>query len=875
MLKLLRLILAVLWLAGGVSVALANTAAENRAFKEARSAFDDKFWERAERQFALFVEKFPGSTLAPEAVLYRAQALSQLGRLAEAIPLIEERKATAGAQTDRYLYWIGEARLRGRDYAASAEAFAELTRDFPQSSFNLEAIVSEAEARARLGGWKRAAEILAMPEGAFQKRIHSGNGAATWIVRGKLVLARARLELGEFDVASSVIQTLTGAILDEDQKWQLKYITAGIELAAGRFAQAETASTDLVLQAGLTRKPELTAQSWSFRGRVFEKLNQTDKALDAYGHNLLPTAPVEQQREALGRLARLHLARGDVAKGMEVLETFLARSTNSVAADVALLELAELHLKQQLAGSTSTNHLDQALGWLDQLIAGSRDATSLGRAWLNRGWCYWVSNQPALSRAAFVEAASKLPPSENLVVAHFKAGDAAFAMNDFSAARESYRMALKVAEQFPEATAELSSQAWYQLGRACLAMKDVAGAEQVVRQMLRAPSPPALAQRSLLLTAQGLAQADQPEVAKELFKEFAARFPDSELGPQAELASARVLERQGDWRGALAMYQGWTSRNTNHVLLPDAEFHRAMVLARLGEETNTFVQLTNFVTAHPRHELVPAARFWLGDYLFGLGDFAEAEKHFSLLYHGSPLSPLALEASMMAGRAAIGWSGYRNAINHFTNITSNPNCPAELKVAALFAYGSALRLEAHPDSTNQIAALKLAAEVFSVIQRENPGKPEAAAAAVERGNAYFQLGSLDANYFPEALVAYNDAMTNAIAPPAVRGEAGVGSGKTSERLAAGLPAESKSLRASAMNLYLDVLYDESGDPMVRKQAGLEAVRLGRELAEWEQVARLCERMQKLFPPLKASLEKRRIEALEKTRGEKPLTNGKN
>src|SRR5688572_8816877 len=127
--KLLRLLLAALWLAGGVSSTWASTAAENRAFKEAKSAFEDTIWERAERQFAAFVEKFPDSSLAAEAVLYRAQALFQLNRFGEAIPLLEERKANAGTQTDRYLYWIGEARFRSQDYAAAAVAFAELTRN--------------------------------------------------------------------------------------------------------------------------------------------------------------------------------------------------------------------------------------------------------------------------------------------------------------------------------------------------------------------------------------------------------------------------------------------------------------------------------------------------------------------------------------------------------------------------------------------------------------------------------------------------------------------------------------------------------------------------------------------------------------------------
>jgi hypothetical protein len=91
-----------------------------------------------------------------------------------------------------------------------------------------------------------------------------------------------------------------------------------------------------------------------------------------------------------------------------------------------------------------------------------------------------------------------------------------------------------------------------------------------------------------------------------------------------------------------------------------------------------------------------------------------------------------------------------------------------------------------------------------------------------------------------------------------------------EKMPAPTPGEKLPL---AFDYYLDVLYDEAGDPFCRKKAGLEAIRLGRELGEWERVEQLCVRLQKLFPPLHASLEKRRVEANEKVRGVKAAGNG--
>jgi hypothetical protein len=71
-------------------------------------------------------------------------------------------------------------------------------------------------------------------------------------------------------------------------------------------------------------------------------------------------------------------------------------------------------------------------------VARSAQSPLLGQALLDRGWCYWLSNQPALSRTAFAEAAARLDPSAALAVAQFKVGDAASALKDFAAARESH-----------------------------------------------------------------------------------------------------------------------------------------------------------------------------------------------------------------------------------------------------------------------------------------------------------------------------------------------------------------------------------------------------------------------------------------------------
>jgi tetratricopeptide (TPR) repeat protein len=528
------------------------------------------------------------------------------------------------------------------------------------------------------------------------------------------------------------------------------------------------------------------------------------------------------------------------------------------------VSLAELHLKQHLARDAGTNHLDVALALLERLLVNSPQSPLAGQAWLDRGWCYWLSNQPALSRDAFAAAAERVESPVARAVANYKVGDAAFALKDFALARDRYRAAVEAAAKAPAEAAELRTLAYYQWVRACLALNDAPGAESALREILRQPPVPGMVESGLLLTAQGFAETGQPQRAAELFAEFGRVFPASPLRPEVELASARVTEQQGDWVGAVARYEAWAREFTNHARLPDVEFYRARAVARADAETNALVLFTNFVARFPTNELVPAAEYWVGDYLFRRGDFADAEKRFSTLYHYWPGSPLAPEACMMAGRAAIGRSGYREAITHFTNLTANPNCPPDLQSPARFAYGSALRLLEESNPTNRIANLKLAAGVFSVIAQENTNSETAAAAFVEMGSTYYELGTLDPQFLPRALAAY-EALTNLpAATPAARGWAGLGRGVVHEKIAAATPEARPELQ-TALNLYLDVLYDEAGDPFARKKAGWEAIRLGGKLGAWQQVEQLCGRMQQLFPPLHASLEKRRLEAAEKAR----------
>lgn len=856
---------------------VAASGAENRAYAAAVKAFQDGMWERAATELAQFAEKYPESELLPEAWLLQAQAEFKQQKFAATIALLTARTNVAGALADRYLYWIGEAQFENTNYAAAAVAFGRVAaRDFPVSARRLEASVGEAAARAKLGEWPRVVALLQNTNSAFQQAAQTSTNNEV-VARGWLLLAEAGLGQNHFAEAEAALQSLTNRSLPLSLNWQKQYLLCRIQLAAGRPADALRDSAGLLTLAEGADRRDLLAESVAFRAGIMEQTGQRDEAITLLKRNLAADVPVARQRQALARITELALAQNQLAEATQTLEKFLEQFTNAPAADMALLTLGELQLKQQVAPATTnappTNLVASALTQFDRVINVFSNSALVGKAQLGRGWCYWIDGKMPESADAFRAAAARLPVSEDLAVARFKLGDALFAQNDFAGALTNYHAALEVATNWPRAQAELAAPALYQMLRANLAMKNAAGATAAMQQLLQSQPQNDLAARALLLVGQGLATASETAAARDSYAQFVELFPDSGLRPQVELAIARMQEQQGDWPAAVRQYDAWLDRFATNSLRPAAEFYRALANYRAGNETNALTQFTNFVASFATNELAPSAQWWVADYYFRTGDFLDAEKNYKLIFQNWKTSELAYEARMMAGRAALARLVYPDAIDHFTNLTSNPNCPPALKVQALFAYGGAL-MHLAGGATNQLANYEEAIRVFNIIPQSYPTNEAAALAWGEIGNCYLQLATADERQYSAATNAYQQALDLPQAGIGTRSQAQWGQALVLEKMAERKTGDPQlALRKLALNRYLDVFYYEKnlrpGETPAWFwviKAGMDAERLAELLEDWEAAASLCERLQNLPQPLpqalSASLEKKKARARE-------------
>jgi TolA-binding protein len=862
-------------LPGGEGRSFAATTREDRAYAAAVSAFQDGMWNRAETEFARFLQKYPDSDRVAEAVLTQAEAEFEQGKLQPAIALLTARKAGARDLADQYVYWIGEAQYQGRDFPSAAETFISLTRDFPGSSFRLRAVVEAAAAFAQqTNEWPQVVVLLEPTNSVFQRAVRM-DPANELVSRGQLLLAQAKFVQGDFAGAAAVLGSLNSQTLQPELDWQRAYLLYQIKLAAGDTDAALAVTTNLVQFARLEKNDGWQAEGLALRAYVLEQLGQMTNALAAYRDILkLNAPPAERARQAIFKMAKLAIAQNQFSDAEQSLEKFLAQFPGSAATDVALLTLGELQLKDYIAQLAPANQLPAATNLLsaaqlrfNQFLHTFTTGPLAGKAYLDYGWCLWLAgktNAPE-TLVAFRAAATNLPPSEDLAMARFKMGDALFAQKHFTNALNNYRRVVEEFTSFPAVMQTLGDRALYQMVRANLELTNMDGANSAMDRLLKLYPASRLADSSILLVGEGLADARQPAAARAIFVKFEEMFPNSLLRPEAELAIARTYEQDQnpDWPAAIRQYENWRKDYPTNALRARVDYALAAANFQAGNEANAFELYTNFIAQFPTCELAPLAQYWVADHYFRLGgtNYVDAERNYQLLYQNTNWqgSSLIYPARLMAGHAAMGRQGYKDAIDHFTSLTSDTNCPSDLKAQALFAYGGALMSMDSPDTTNNpLANFQLAAKVFGQL---DPTNELGALARVEIGDCNLQLTNYD-----DATNAYAQVVSSTNASVSARSRAQIGFGLALEKKAAlATGTNQTALLQLALDNYLDVfdtslgknLRDgEMADPFWVKKAGLQALPLVEALGVADP-GNFFDHLERLFPQLKDSLEKRK------------------
>lgn len=858
------LLLLVSW--GGSLVAAPSR--EDRAFAAGAAAFQDGIYDRAETALTNFVARYRTSDKVPEAVLLAAQAQYQQGKFTAAINSLTAPHQSPGTLADRYVYWLGEALFAQGNFERAAETFTALPENFPDSPLRLTAVVEAAAAYGRGGDWQQLTTLLTATNGVFVPAAEL-DATNELVARGWLLLAQAQLAQEDFPGALATLKRLNGRTLAPDLDWQRANLLCRVEAGAGDLAAALATTTNLLELARAQKDTGRLADSVAWRGTVLERLGRGEEAAAVWSENLTNNAPMEWQRESILKIAAAAVAQTNFVVAEATLQRFLAQFASSPAADLARLTLGELQLKDFVADASVVGQLAQAQSNFDRLLAGSTNGPLAGKAFLDRGWCFWLAGRVPESLADFNAAAVRLPFSEDLAVAKFKAGDARFALKDFLGARSDYAAVMKQFGNVPDVTKSLGARVLYQILRANLELKDAAGADAAMREMLEKFPTSDLADNSLLLLAEANSDWGLTTNAFKAFQDFTRLFPDSALAPQVELAKARAFERVQNWPAAITNYEGWLKSFPTNAQRPQVAYALGRANFQAGNETGAFTQFTNFVAQFPADTNAPLAQWWVADYYFRSGtNYAAAEKNYELIFQNPAWTGSALyyPAQLMAGRSAAGRLGFADAVKYFTDAanavtqlmgeTNHSPGLESLRNQALFGYGGVLKRMDAPDTNHPFANFEAATNVFALLYQTNATSELGALANSELADCYLQLGAFDAATNTYALV-----ISSRYAGADLRSRAKVGLGIVLEKKAELAEGDARlALWKQAFDQYLDVLDMDRGKELTNrfwaKKAGLLALALAPKTGV-SNPDQFIDDLERLFPTLKEVLEKKR------------------
>jgi outer membrane protein assembly factor BamD (BamD/ComL family) len=363
-----------------------------------------------------------------------------------------------------------------------------------------------------------------------------------------------------------------------------------------------------------------------------------------------------------------------------------------------------------------------------------------------------------------------------------------------------------------------------------------------------------LEQGSALLYGQSLVN---PADARALFQQMTPKFSGSPLEPELRLAIARTFEQEQNWDAARTNYESWVRDYPTNSLRVQADFALAQAVFHLGDEARALDLFTDFVGQHPADTNAPLAQFWVGDHYFRSENFVKAETNYEAVYQNPAWknSSLYYPAQLMAGRAAMDRTDYKDASQYFTALISDTNCAPELRDRARFAAGAALMHMDSSDTTSTFTNLQSATNLFAQIIAENPTNDFAMRAQGEMADCDVLL-----NDFASATNAYAQVFaTNSIADISARSQAQVGFAQALEKLA--IQGDSTNLQL-ALDAYLDVFQQtnlrdgETADLFWVKEAGLRAAPLVGTLLDARRQTNFYIELEKELPQLKAAIDKK-------------------
>ncbi len=812
---------------GALSSVRAATPEENKLYKIAQAAFQDKIYDLAERQFSEFLQTFPTSERADSAQLFLGQAQLERGKWREAVKTFQDGLAKwPDKHPEGYRFWLAEALMRGEQFADAGKQYAELLDKFPRGLYRAQAQYGLAYAQFKQGQYEVAADSL---EKVAKLGPKPGLALEAELLRGQIYLG-----LGKYEPAEVMLDGVIKKAGDTRVSYQAR-IWLGESLARrGKYDEA-LKQYGVVLEAFAARpnKPvdaQLAAEAWYGAGWTHWLQEQFDAAADAYAKALVNAQSARLKRDALLKLGEAYVRGGKLADGITKLKVFLQDHPADAIADEVQLEIGDL-----LYGA---GDFAAALAEYATLITKYPQSKHLAKTNLNAGWCAWKLNQATEALKYFQQAFELSRDTDPAAAADalFKIGDAQFALGQYADAIGTYQ---RIIGSYPET--KLLDRAMCQLGQAFQRTRNAEAAESafasLVEQFPASPYAPE-AQFQIGLIEIGLGREDQARTA---FTTVAERFPGTDWANRAALAIGESYYREGKYDDATAVFDKLIASAPEAELGQRAFYNRGWCDFQRGQPEKTLAAFGEFLQKYPDSSLAPEVQFWIAYHYMQQKDYIKSQEQFQLLAKNYPTSKQADSAQYYAARSAYARQDFKVAIELYDGLLKSfPE--SSWRCDARFGEGDAL---------TELGQFDNALLVFDALIKEFPDCYLLCEAHGRKGDCQYTL-----ERYADAIASFRSALGCArVTDSSLRNQLCYKIGQSFEKQG----KLSEAFEQYSVCVYESAVAPPPDVPPERFwvcKAGLAAAAIKEQQQQWKEAIKLYERLLEVCPDNKALVEER-------------------
>jgi TolA-binding protein len=267
------------------------------------------------------------------------------------------------------------------------------------------------------------------------------------------------------------------------------------------------------------------------------------------------------------------------------------------------------------------------------------------RLWLVGSHAYADRLYP-LARRVLERLVERHPGDARAAEATLLLGKARLALDDLAPALESFRQAQRFT---PPPGHSQETRFWE--GETLFRMKRYKEARAAYEVVLNADAAAPDAPNALYGIAWSELELGRLDPAAKAFRKFLEAWPEHPSAPEATVTLARTLVNLKRYSDAVALLTAFVARHPGHRLAPDAAYLLGWSEVQAGKLSEGIRDLRKFLAAHPQHELASEARRAIVDALLRQGNKAELSKEYdSILKRSSPAAEDLYDAGVVAKR---------------------------------------------------------------------------------------------------------------------------------------------------------------------------------------------------------------------------------